>query len=275
MTLEQRVGQILREVAATVILPRLGALGPADIAEKTPGELVTSADRAAEAMLADRLAALGLGARIVGEEAAAADPLLLNGLGEGLVWLVDPLDGTANFAAGHGPFGVMVALVGDGAPLAGWMLDPVNDRMCFAARGEGASIDGRAVRIPRSTLARPVAALATQFMSPARRARVHACADRDFDRVPIPRCAAESYPRLVLGQNDIALFQRILPWDHAAGVLFLTEAGGVARHWEGAAYRVGSRSPGLLAATHEHLWQLAAGALLPAACADIDETIAA
>lgn len=275
MTLEQRVGRILREVAAAAIMPRWRALAPADIAEKTPGEPVTIADREAEAMLRDRLDALGLGARVVGEEAAAADPGVLDGVGEGLVWLVDPLDGTANFAAGQGPFGVMVALIGDGEPLAGWMFDPVGGRMCFAARGAGAAIDGEPVRVRPMHRDRPVAALATQFMSPVRRARLHACADRDLDRVPIPRCAAESYPRLVLGQDDIALFQRILPWDHAAGALFLAEAGGIVRHWNGAAYRVGGDDAGLLAATHDHVWDLAAAALRPALPAAFDETRAA
>ena len=56
-------------------------------------------------------------------------------------------------------------------------------------------------------------------MAPAQRGAIHAEAARLFDLEPIPRCAAESYARLVLGRNDAALFQRILPWDHAAGGL--------------------------------------------------------
>ena len=62
------------------------------------------------------------------------------------------------------------------------------------------------------------------------------------------------------------MFQRILPWDHAAGALFLTEAGGRITHWDGTRYRVGGRGIGVLAAASPGLWEQAADVLLsPAA----------
>ncbi|PTS78648.1 inositol monophosphatase [Sphingomonas sp. HMWF008] len=265
MLLQTPVAALMREVAAREILPRFRTLPAHDIVEKSPGEIVTRADREAELRLRDGLDQLALGARVIGEEAAAEDPTLLDDAGRGLVWLVDPLDGTGNFASGHAPFGVMVALAADGVPIESWMLDPLTGRLCHAVRDKGATIDGKAVRIGVPSRARPIAALATQFMPEQRRARVHARAERHCDVVPIPRCAAESYPRLVLGQNDVALFQRILPWDHAPGVLFLQEAGGVATHWDGEPYRVGSDSSGLLVAGTEKLWQTAAKSFLSAA----------
>src|SRR5690606_36364629 len=144
----------------------------------------------------------------------------------------------------------------------GWILDPASGRMCHAELGCGATCDGIAVHA-RSTGEHPiVAALGTQFLSPGRRERVHAHASQSLRLVPIPRCAAESYPRLVLGRDDLALFQRILPWDHAAGVLFLTEAGGHVTHWDGSPYRVGSGRPGVLAASSERLWRAGAEILL-------------
>lgn len=264
MSLHEAVAVLMRDVAEAVVLPRFGKLDPRQVAEKSPGEIVTSVDCEAERRLHHGLAGLGLGARIVGEEAVAADPALLDRVGEGLVWLVDPLDGTANFAAGRAPFGMMVALVDEGLPIAGWLLDPLSGRLCHAARGLGALCDGRPVRARRSAGVTPIAALATQFMPRLQRAHIEADAARAFDLVPIPRCAAEHYPRLVLGQNDVALFQRILPWDHAAGVLFLNEAGGCARHWDGRPYRVGGEGIGLLAAAAPGLWELASAALFDA-----------
>jgi fructose-1,6-bisphosphatase/inositol monophosphatase family enzyme len=77
-------------------------------------------------------------------------------------------------------------------------------------------------------------------------------------------CAAESYPRVVLGTNDIAMFQRILPWDHAAGALFVTEAGGCVTHWDCTPYRVGGPGKGILVAAGRHEWEVAAEALLGA-----------
>ncbi|MFV0624323.1 inositol monophosphatase family protein [Sphingomonas sp. ac-8] len=255
MPLVAQVAALMRDVAERVVMPRHRALAAHEIVEKSPGELVTCVDREAEARLRDGLDRLGTGARIVGEEACAEDPGLLDGIGSGAVWLVDPLDGTANFASGSGAFGIMVALVEEGEPVASWMLDPVSGRMCHAERALGAWIDDQPVRARGSGRLRPIAALASQFMAPDARARTHRVAERRFALEPIPRCAAESYPRLVTGRNDVALFQRILPWDHAAGVLFLTEAGGRATHWDGSAYRVGSTGAGLLAASDSSLWE--------------------
>lgn len=254
----------MRGVAADVVAPRFRTLAAHEIADKGAGEIVTCADHEAEAALRDGLARLGVDARIVGEEACSDDPALLDDVGDGLVWLIDPLDGTANFAAGRQPFGMMIALVDDGVPVAGWIYDPVSGRMCAAQRGMGATVDGMPVRACPTGAARPVATLGTQFMAATHRAMVHDAAALDFTLESIPRCAAESYARLVLGRTDAALFQRILPWDHAAGVLFLTEAGGCATHWDGTPYRVGSPSPGVLLAasaqTHglmqEHLSSL-------------------
>ena len=74
------------------------------INEKTPGDLVTIADHEAEARLTEALAGLIPGSRVVGEEAVSVDPGLLDGLDQGCVWLVDPLDGTGNFVAGSPHF---------------------------------------------------------------------------------------------------------------------------------------------------------------------------
>ncbi len=257
MALQQHVSILMRAVAAESILPRYRTLAAHEIVEKSPGEIVTSADREAELRLREGLDRLLPGARIIGEEAASEDPALVDQAGEGLVWLIDPLDGTANFAAGCAPFGMMIALVENGIPLESWMLDPLTGRLCHAARGKGATVDGTRVHT-RPHAGTPVAALATQFMPPLCRTRLQARAARHFQLEPIPRCAAESYPRLVLGRNQMALFQRILPWDHAPGVLFVEEAGGVATHWNGEAYTVGSGQRGLVVTAHAHVHEAAA-----------------
>lgn len=252
----------MRGVAAEVVTPRFRMLSAHEIAEKSPGEIVTIVDREAELRLHDGLAALGSGARIIGEEAVEQDPGLLDDIDSGTVWLIDPLDGTANFAAGREPFGMMIALVENGVPIAGWMLDPLSGRLCHAERGKGATCNGEQVRTKPSGTLPPVAALGTQFLSEEKRTRVHRHATQHLGLVPIPRCAAASYPRMVFGEDDIALFQRILPWDHAAGALFLTEAGGTVTHWDRSPYRVGGQGIGVLCAANEHLWQFATDVLL-------------
>ncbi len=256
--LSHAVSALMINVSADVILPRYRNLAAHEIVEKAKNELVTVADRESEARLSEGLAAILPEAAIVGEEACAADPALMDGAGNGLVWIIDPIDGTGNFAAGQPPFGVMIALVEHGDALASWIFDPLGGRMCHAIRNGGATIDGDPLRARESGADLPVAGISTLFVAPDQRADIETRSAGRLDLVPIPRCAAEQYPRIALGQNDVALFNRTLPWDHAAGVLFLNEAGGRAARFDGSAYRTGSREDGLLAAASPEMWDRAA-----------------
>ncbi len=150
------VAAILRCVAMEVALPRFRALRDSEIAEKSPGKIVTIVDGEVERMVAPQLTALLAGSRVVGEEAAAARPALLDGMEQGDVWILDPLDGTGNFVAGNADFAVMLALLRDGETVAAWILHPVSGRLAVAGRGEGAFIDR--VRVRTSALAVPLGA---------------------------------------------------------------------------------------------------------------------
>ena len=96
----------------------------------------------------------------------------------------------------------------------------------------------------------------------AEQAEAEARAATAYELVPIPRCAAEQYPRLCLGENDITVFHRTWPWDHAPGSLFLTEAGGRIARFDGSDYRLGDGKTGLLATSSPALWDEAARILL-------------
>lgn len=255
------VAALMRQVAAEVVMPRFRNLAAAEKEEKAPDDWVTIADREAEARLTEGLAALDPGTRIVGEEAVAADPALLEGIGSGRLWLIDPVDGTGNFAAGRPPFGLMIALVEDGTPVGGWILDPLAGRFCEAHASKGATIDGARIAARASGRAKPIAALATYFMTEEQRRDLSARADPVYECVDIPRCAAEQYPRLVLGENDVAIFERTLPWDHAPGTLFLNEAGGRVCRPDGSDYRIGDTKRGLLGTSTPALWDQAARVL--------------
>ncbi len=259
--LSHAVAHLMRDVSESVILPRYRNLAAHEIIEKAADDLVTVADKESEARLSEGLARLLPEAGIVGEEACAADPALLDALGNGLHWIIDPIDGTGNFAAGQAPFGVMIALVQDGETLAGWIYDPLSRRLCHAAQGQGASIDGAPIRAVESGQALPVAGISTLFLNPDEREEMQNRARGSLSLVDIPRCAAEQYPRIVLGTNDLALFKRTLPWDHAAGALFLNEAGGRVARLDGSPYRVGTDEQGMLAAASPAMWDRAANIL--------------
>lgn len=253
--LHDAVAALMARVAAEVVMPSFRNLSAADIEQKAPDDLVTAADRASELALAEGLTRVDPAARVIGEEACAADSSLLDGLDRGRLWLVDPIDGTNNYAHGCTPFGIMVALVEDGVTQAGWILDPIAERLCHAVRGGGAFVNGAPVATaPRTP---PRLGVPRYFMSQEEQDALAERATGTFSLVPMQRCAADTYASLVTGELDVAIFRRSLPWDHAAGALLLEEAGGACRRLDGSGYRVADRREGLLAAASADLWEAA------------------
>lgn len=249
------VAALMRDAAERAILPRWQTLTADQIDAKAADDVVTVADKEAELILAEGLAKILPEAAIVGEEAAHADPALLDRLGDTLCWIIDPLDGTNNFARGAPPFGVMIALAEAGETIAGWIYDPLSGRLIHAHRGGGAWLGEERVTARDTGQDPPIAAISVVFMDQAKREAMKRHIAPYYTLVDIPRCAAEQYPRLVLGMNDCSIFERTLAWDHAAGVLFLGEAGGMAARPDGSAYRVDeAHLPGLIAAASPALW---------------------
>ncbi|MCB2067707.1 MAG: inositol monophosphatase, partial [Erythrobacter sp.] len=105
-------------------------------------------------------------------------------------------------------------------------------------------------------------AISLLFMDPAKREAVAAGVSPHYRLVDVPYCAAEQYPRLALGENDVSIFERTQAWDHAAGVLWLNEAGGKAARPDGSPYMVdGDIRGGLIGAASSALWDELAGRL--------------
>ena len=245
---------LLAEVSRETILPRYRRLAAEDIVEKARDDVVTVADREAEERLTEGLARIVPGLPVVGEEAAYADVTILERLG-GDCWIVDPLDGTNNFAAGKPPFGILIAMASGGEAHTGWIYDCLSGRLCVAHRGRGAFIGEMKITARPTGQMPAIAAISTVYMNAAERARVVKQVEPHYRVVDIPRCAAEQYPRLALGENDVSIFNRTLAWDHAAGVLWLNEAGGRAARPDGSPYRVDETDrTGLLAAASPELW---------------------
>jgi fructose-1,6-bisphosphatase/inositol monophosphatase family enzyme len=258
----------MREASERAILPRYRSLAAHEIIDKAADDVVTVADHEAEAILYERLTALLPEAALVGEEAAHADPAVLQNLSAPLCWIVDPLDGTNNFAEGKPPFGVLVALAKHGEAVGGWILDCLTGRFCQAVSGGGAFVDGERITARSSGEQPAIAAISLLFMDDGQREEVKAHIAPHYRLVDIPRCAAEQYPRVALGQNDVSIFERTLAWDHAAGALFLNEAGGKVARGDGSAYRVDEPDrKGLIAAATPALWDELAARLarLPSA----------
>jgi len=232
----QRVAELMRETAAAELLPRFRNLAKHEIREKKPGDLVTVADIASEQRLASGLAKILPGVPVVGEEAVHADPSLVDLIGRPgeACWIVDPLDGTANFAAGRDRFAIIVCLVNDRTTIGGWIFDVPNDRMAATEKGQGVTLNGVAVRgkapegRPNGLLGDRVNKEFQRQLSPAQRERL--------GELTTLRCAGREYVELLAGTFSFCAYRMTKPWDHAAGALMLTEAGGNAVRFNGAPY---------------------------------------
>jgi fructose-1,6-bisphosphatase/inositol monophosphatase family enzyme len=252
--LDSEIRDLMRFAAQRSMLPRFRNLSAGEVEMKGQDDPVTIVDREIEAFLTEALTRLAPGVAVVGEEAVHADNAVLDALSS-QCWIIDPLDGTANFTEGKEPFGIIIALADAGKAVAGWLYDPVKDRLCHARAGEGAFVNGTRITSRTTGQTPPVTAVSRIFLTPEQVAQVDAKLAPHYTLVDIPRCAAEQYPRLALGENDISSFKRTLAWDHAAGILWLNEAGGKAARLDGSEYRVDEHDkPGLVGASSPALW---------------------
>lgn len=262
LPLAHGMAQALREAAIQVVMPRFGRLAHGEIEEKSPGEPVTRADCEAEARIASALAMLRPQARFVGEEAVARDPALLKRLDCGEAWIVDPIDGTANYAAGRGPFALMAALLQDGVIAASCICDPLGGTVTLAERGRGAFMNG--ARLGPATV-RPIGrctGIVSGFCRPpGLEAGLARLAARAAQIVPTQRCAGAEYPQVASGMRDFALYWRSLVWDHAPGVLIVEEAGGKVARLDGGRWAPAEAGGPVLIARTPQIWDEVAEAL--------------
>jgi len=257
------VVEIMREVARTEILPSWRNLSPGAIRFKTSiHDIVTDADEAAETAITAMLRARFPGAAVIGEEATAANPALLDRLAEAeLAFIVDPIDGTKNFSAGLPLFGVIIGVAHRGEVIAGFILDPIGNDVAIGLRGEGAWIetaDGRRndLRVAQAApLHDMVGCVAwNQLAEPVKTTLLTNLAK--VRAAPSYRCGAHEYRMIAGGHYHFLLQGKIMPWDHAAGWLIHREAGGFAARFDGSPYNATTHSGGILCAPDKDSWRL-------------------
>lgn len=263
------LAELLRSAARSEILPRFRKLGADDVRHKTgPLDLVTEADEAAERLITAGIARLFPGSVVVGEEAASADPSRLALLADAeLAFVVDPVDGTANFAAGLPLFGVMAAAIVRGEVVGAVIHDPVSDDTALAVRGEGAwteAADGSRTDLcvaEPEPVERMTGNVSWRFLPEPQRSLVCANLPRlggSWDY----RCAAHEYRMACAGHCHLLFFNRLMPWDHAPGWLLHQEAGGYSARLDGSPYTPLRNDGGLICTPDRESWDAVREALL-------------
>lgn len=242
-----RIVSLVRDVAASEILPGFRAMTAQAATTKTsPVDIVTAYDRRAEETLTAGIAAIFPDAAIVGEEAVSADPRSINLLdSDGTVVVIDPIDGTWNYAGGIGVFGVLIAVVRNRQTVFGLLYDPLGNDWIRTQRGGGTwfcregSADHRLSVSPdpclRGFLPHRPTALAGLYDALPPHTRLTALGS-----------SCHEYRALVSGHADFLLAYDPAPWDHLAGTLALTEAGGTASRRIGPGRYIAARNAGVL-----------------------------
>lgn len=218
-----KVTAILKEVAATEVMPRFKNLVEGDIRQKKPGDFVTIADEASEQALSRALTALLPGSVVVGEEAVSKDVSVLNRFDSNApVWVIDPIDGTYNYAHGYTKFGILLGLVQNGVTTHGWVYDCPGDRMAVAEKGSGATVNGIRTHMRKSAL-EPIdmagegGGMQEWHFDPVR-PQVKAIAH--------VRSSLHNFLSLAVGDADFVVHgTQVTPWDHTPSVLLAEEAG--------------------------------------------------
>ncbi|MGW7367837.1 inositol monophosphatase family protein [Streptomyces sp. NPDC054841] len=235
------VEEAVRKAAASEIMPRFRQLAAHEIVEKNgPHDLVTVADRSAEEHLTASLTALLPGSVVVGEEAVHADPAVYDALhGDAPVWIVDPVDGTRQFVHGDPGFCTLVALARHGEVLASWTYAPALDEMAVAVRGHGARVDGTPIRSgsPEPGADLEVATSHPDFTTPDQKEALLALRTDGVHARPCGSAGLE-YLAVARGELDAVAFSWENAWDHAAGLLLVTESGGADLTLTGAPFRI-------------------------------------
>lgn len=244
----------MQDAADRELLPRFRNLAKHEIREKTPGDLVTVADEAMERALTQSLHMLLPGATMVGEEIVAADPEFISHIAaDEWAWIVDPLDGTSNFAAGKEIFAVIVALAHRGATVGGWIYDPLRRIGAHAQRRQGAWLDGKKRMMAQGL---PLKDMRGFIGYRVRRQFERNAGERlaRLGKTSSLFCAGREYLEMLAGRQHFNLYRIIKPWDHAAGALMIEEAGGHAARFDGKPYRPTDRDGGLISAPDHERW---------------------
>lgn len=209
------------------------------VSNKGDIDLVTEADIASERLIVERIRSYHPRHAILTEE--SGDVVALGDVDSDYKWIIDPLDGTTNYAHGYPVFCVSIALEHEGRVVVGVVHDPTRDELFAAERGQGATLNGRSLRVSETSELND-ALLCTGFPYDVRDRGDFARHFRNFimraQSVRRDGAAALDLAYVAAGRFDAFYEEGLRPWDVAAGVLLVEEAGGRVTHYDGSPFRI-------------------------------------
>lgn len=192
---------------------------------KGPANFVTAADRKAEKTIFEELSKARPGYGFLMEEGGVVE-----GADKSHRWIIDPLDGTTNFLHGIPMFSISIGLEREGQIVAGLVYNPISDEMFIAEKGQGAFLNDRRIRVAaRRELAQSVVACGTpdlgrpeheRYLTELRQVMLQVAGVRRMGS------AALDLAYVAAGRFDAYWEANLAPWDVAAGIILVREAGG-------------------------------------------------
>lgn len=224
------IGHILKEIAASEIMPRFHRIRAQ---QKADGSLVTETDLAVQARVVQAIARDFPTTPLLGEEMTTEEQHHLLAQADTGVWILDPLDGTSNYASGFPGFAISLAFVERGEAILGVILDPVRNECFTATRGGGAFLNGEPIRpsTPGPALRDCLAMIDMKRLPPERIPALFRSggfrSQRNLGSVALDWCwlAAGRYQLYLHGGQKL--------WDYAAGRLIANESGAITRLYAG------------------------------------------
>jgi myo-inositol-1(or 4)-monophosphatase len=228
---------------------------PPDVEFKSAGDWCSALDRSIEEHLRARIAQKYPEHGFLGEESAKTQ------VRDGLLWVIDPIDGSMNFLRGYPQYSVSIALLSDGEPIAACIVDPCRQEVFSAALHQGATLNGKPMQVAQTEpLQRAIAA--TVFPKPAAASMPDYLVQ--FDRVVSTLAGVRRSGSMALelaylaaGRVDVFWSHDMGSWDAAAGVLLIREAGGHVFTQDGliwhASRRIAAAAPQLASNWHQLL----------------------
>ncbi|WAC48073.1 inositol monophosphatase family protein [Asticcacaulis sp. SL142] len=202
-----------------------GEVTELQVSRKGPGDFVTAADKRVEAALFEELTRVRPGYGFLGEEQG-----MIDGTDKSHTWIVDPIDGTTNFMHGIPHFACTVALERSGEIVAGVTYNPITNDLYWAEKGKGAYHNDRRLRVSsRKQLDETVIATGLPFIGKAGHTQalkeLHQIMQRTAGIRRMGACSLD-LAMVAAGQYDGYWERGLKPWDMAAGLLLVAEAGG-------------------------------------------------
>ncbi|CAN7563387.1 inositol monophosphatase [Phenylobacterium sp. LjRoot164] len=218
-----------------------GELGELQVSRKAPADFVSAADIKAEQTIFEALEKARPGYSFMGEERG-----LIEGTDKTHTWIVDPLDGTTNFLHAIPHFAINIALEREGVVVAAVTYNPVTNELFWAEKGKGCYVNDRRLRVAgRKHLDESVLGTGIPFLGHGQHARFLKELHQISQRVAGVRrfgAASLDLAYVAAGRLDGFWERDLKPWDMAAGVLMITEAGGKVTNADGGDDIMGSGS---------------------------------